>query len=74
MNKAPLLLNYLKGLREKGKTILMIEHKMDPVLSISDIIHVLANGTLLASGTPEEIRKDQRVMEAYLGGSYVRTE
>lgn len=74
MNKAPLILDYLKGLRKKGKTILMIEHKMDSVLSISDIIHVLANGTLLASGTPEEIRKDQRVLEAYLGGSYVRTE
>ncbi len=67
MNKAPLILNYLKGLREKGKTILMIEHKMEPVLNISDMIHVLANGKVLTSGNPEEIRKDQRVIQAYLG-------
>jgi len=67
MDKAPLILNYLKGLREKGKTILMIEHKMEPVLNISDIIHVLVEGKLLASGSPDEIRNDQRVIEAYLG-------
>lgn len=67
-DKAPLILNHIKGLKEKGKTILMIEHKMEPVLDVSDIIHVLVDGKLLASGSPEEIRQDQRVKEAYLGG------
>jgi len=73
-NKAPIILDHIKGLKEKGKTIVMIEHKMEPVLSISDIIHVLVNGRLLVSGSPEEIRVDQQVKEAYLGGSGVRTE
>lgn len=73
-NKVSLLLDYIKGLKERGKTIVMIEHKMEPVLNISDIIYVLVNGKILASGSPEEIRKDQRVKEAYLGVSGVRTE
>jgi ABC-type branched-subunit amino acid transport system ATPase component len=73
-NKVSLLLNYIKGLKERGKTIVMIEHKMEPVLNISDIIYVLVNGKILASGSPEEIRKDERVKQAYLGVSSVRTE
>lgn len=73
-NKVSLLLDYIKGLKEGGKTIVMIEHKMEPVLNISDIIYVLVDGKILVSGSPEEIRKDQRVKEAYLGVSGVRTE
>jgi len=73
-DKVPLILNHIKGLKEQGRTVLMIEHKMETVMSISDIIHVLVNGKLLASGNPDEIRKDKQVKEAYLGGSVVRTE
>ncbi len=73
-DKAPLILSHIKGLKEKGNTVLMIEHKMEPVMDISDIIHVLVNGKLLASGSPDEIRQDQKVKEAYLGGTYAGTE
>lgn len=73
-DKAPLILDHIKGLKEKGNTVLMIEHKMEPVMNISDIIHVLVNGKLLASGSPDEIRQDQKVKEAYLGAAYVGTE
>lgn len=73
-DKVPRILSHIKGLREKGHTVLMIEHKMESVMSISDVIHVLVNGKLLASGSPEEIRNDQRVKEAYLGVAYARTE
>ena len=52
----------------------MIEHKRETVMSISDIIHVLVNGKLLASGSPDEIRQDQRVKEAYLGSNHAGTE
>jgi branched-chain amino acid transport system ATP-binding protein len=53
---------------ERGLTLLLIEHDMDIVLSISDRITVLDKGRVLATGTPEEIQGDETVQEAYLGG------
>jgi len=52
---------------EKGYTIILIEHKMDIVLSISDRITVLHLGVVLASGPPDEIRNNRAVKDAYLG-------
>lgn len=65
-DKAPHLLDHIKGLKENGKTILMIEHKLEPVMSVSDIIYVLVYGKLLTSGSPEEVRNNNKVKEAYL--------
>ena len=50
-----------------GKTLIIVEHDMDVVFSIADRITVLYYGTILASGTPDQIRNDQRVKDAYLG-------
>ena len=59
------------NIKEKGdKTILLIEHKMDLILDLSDSIMVLFNGKLLADGTPEEIMGNETVQNAYLGGLY----
>lgn len=51
----------------RGKALLIIEHDMDVVFSLADTISVIHYGTVLASGSPESIRSDAAVKEAYLG-------
>jgi branched-chain amino acid transport system ATP-binding protein len=47
--------------------VLVVEHHMGLVMRVSDLVHVLHFGRRIASGTPEEIRSDPQVIEAYLG-------
>ena len=54
--------------RQRNMTIIFIEHDMDIVFNYADVISVLRDGELIASGTPEEIKNNQYVQEAYLGG------
>jgi branched-chain amino acid transport system ATP-binding protein len=51
----------------EGKTVVIIEHDMDVVFSLADRITVLHLGAILATGSPEEIRNNQAVKDAYLG-------
>jgi len=52
----------------RGRTLLIIEHDMEVVFSLAEQITVINYGEVLASGPPEQIRRDRRVQEAYLGG------
>ena len=69
LEEVPVILELLAKLRAEGEnTIMLVEHKMDMVLSLSDEIAVLFNGGLLQRGSPEEIMKNEQVQKAYLGG------
>jgi len=62
------ILELVERLRARGKTFFLIEHDMDVVMNRCDWIIVLHQGRKLAEGLPEEIKRDDRVVEAYLGG------
>ncbi|MFI5958912.1 ABC transporter ATP-binding protein [Cryptosporangium sp. NPDC051539] len=57
----------LRRLTETGLTLLLVDHDMDLVLDSCDAVHVLDSGRLIASGAGPDIRRNQRVVEAYLG-------
>ena len=59
----------IERLRERGKTFFLIEHDMDLIMNLCDTVIVMNKGRQLAQGTPDEIRENESVLEAYLGGS-----
>jgi branched-chain amino acid transport system ATP-binding protein len=58
----------LRAIVDSGVTVLLVDHDIDLLVKISDTLHVLENGSLLCSGAPVEVIRDDRVVAAYIGG------
>ncbi len=64
------LLQHVTGLRDEGMTIIFVEHDMDVVHEIADWVVVMAEGQIIAEGTPDAISKNEAVVDAYLGSHH----
>ena len=62
------------GLKASGQTILLIEHKLDLVMQLSDWVITMDDGAQIAAGPPEQVRRDPAVLEAYLGHRHMGVE
>lgn len=75
LEEVPAIIEVIRQIRDRrDRTIILIEHKMDLVLDLSDTISVLFHGKLLADGHPNEIMNNEQVQTAYLGGLHEHSD
>ncbi len=65
------MITIIRGLRERGVTVFVIEHIMRAVMALSDRVVVIHFGQKIAEGSPGDVTRDENVIKAYLGGEYV---
>jgi branched-chain amino acid transport system ATP-binding protein len=70
-NESTEAVSLIKSIRDDGITIVMIEHVMRVILGVSDRMVVLDRGEKIAEGIPDEVVKNQRVIDSYLGERYI---
>lgn len=62
------IVGHIRALNDKGLTVLIVEHNMDLIMRLSHKVVVMAHGKVICAGTPDVVRRDPHVLDAYLGG------
>jgi len=68
------LVDLVISIKRAGITILLIEHHQDVIAELCDLVTVMDGGQLIAQGTPEQVRRNKKVIEAYLGSDETATQ
>lgn len=61
------VVDYLRNMKDEGKAVLIVSHDLPSIMQVCDEIVVMSAGRIIASGSPEHVRKEKKVVEAYLG-------